>query len=122
MFLAHERKLIQLAEKMQLPLGYASSMDIAADAGLLRGASAVISGGHDEYWSPPERANVTAARNAGVNVAFLGANDDKLPNSTEVISNASCTTNSLGAVMSILDSTFGVEKNAPPGAVISFST
>jgi hypothetical protein len=74
MFLAHERKLIQLAEKMQLPLGYASSMDIAADAGLLRGASAVISGGHDEYWSPPERANVTAARDAGVNVAFLGAN------------------------------------------------
>ena len=74
MFLAHERKLIQLAEKMQLPLGYASSMDIAADAGLLRGASAVVSGGHDEYWSPPERAHVTAARNAGVNVAFLGAN------------------------------------------------
>ncbi len=49
-------------------------MDIAADAGLLRGASALISGGHDEYWSPPERANVTAARDAGVNVAFLGAN------------------------------------------------
>ncbi|HEX3492431.1 MAG TPA: N,N-dimethylformamidase beta subunit family domain-containing protein [Streptosporangiaceae bacterium] len=74
MFLAHERKLIQLAEKMGLPLGYASSMDLATDADLLRGASAVISGGHDEYWSPPERANVTAARNAGVNVAFFGAN------------------------------------------------
>jgi len=73
-FLAHERKLIQLAEKMQLPLGYASSMDLATDAEVLRGASAVISGGHDEYWSPQERANVTAARDAGVNVAFFGAN------------------------------------------------
>jgi hypothetical protein len=30
--------------------------------------------GHDEYWTPAERANVTAARDAGVNLAFLGAN------------------------------------------------
>ena len=49
-------------------------MDIAADPHLLDGASALFSLGHDEYWSPPERANVTAARNAGVNLAFLGAN------------------------------------------------
>jgi hypothetical protein len=74
MFLAHERKLIQLAERMDLPVGYASSMDLAADPGVLKGASAVISGGHDEYWSPPERDHVTAARDAGVNVAFFGAN------------------------------------------------
>jgi hypothetical protein len=30
--------------------------------------------GHDEYWTPAERANVTAARDSGVNLAFLGAN------------------------------------------------
>lgn len=40
----------------------------------------------------------------------LGANDEKLEKSTDVISNASCTTNSLGAIMSILDEAFGVEK------------
>jgi hypothetical protein len=74
MFLAHERKLIALAERMGLPLAYAASSDIAADPGLLDGASAVVSPGHDEYWSPPERAHVTAARDAGVNIAFLGAN------------------------------------------------
>ena len=74
MFLAHERKLIALAERMGLPLAYLTSMDIAAEPGLLRGASALVSPGHDEYWSPPERAHVTAARDAGVNVAFLGAN------------------------------------------------
>jgi glyceraldehyde 3-phosphate dehydrogenase len=47
----------------------------------------------------------------GVDTIVLGANDDKLEGSTEVISNASCTTNSLGAVMSILESEFGVEKS-----------
>jgi hypothetical protein len=74
LFLAHERNLIQLAERIGLPLAYETSMDLAADPGLLAGASALISGGHDEYWTPAERANVTAARDAGVNLAFLGAN------------------------------------------------
>src|ERR1700741_3656252 len=47
----------------------------------------------------------------GVDTIVLGANDDKLEGATEVISNASCTTNSLGAVMAILDAHFGVEKS-----------
>ena len=47
----------------------------------------------------------------GVDTIVLGANDDKIPNSTEVISNASCTTNSLAAVMAVLDAEFGVEKS-----------
>ena len=47
----------------------------------------------------------------GVDTIVLGANDDKVAGSTEVISNASCTTNSLGAVMAVLDSEFGVEKS-----------
>jgi hypothetical protein len=74
LFLIYERKLIELAERLGLPLAYVSSTDIAADPALLTGASALISLGHDEYWSPPERANVTAARDSGVNIAFLGAN------------------------------------------------
>jgi hypothetical protein len=49
-------------------------MDIASDANALDGASTLISPGHDEYWSPSERAHVTAARDAGLNLAFLGAN------------------------------------------------
>jgi glyceraldehyde 3-phosphate dehydrogenase len=47
----------------------------------------------------------------GVDTVVIGANEDKLAGATSVISNASCTTNSLGAVMAILDSTFGVEKS-----------
>jgi glyceraldehyde 3-phosphate dehydrogenase len=50
-------------------------------------------------------------KSEGVDTIVLGANEDKLPTSTPVISNASCTTNSLGAVMAVLDSTFGVEKS-----------
>jgi glyceraldehyde 3-phosphate dehydrogenase len=47
----------------------------------------------------------------GVDTIVLGANEDKLEHATEVISNASCTTNSLGAVMAVLDAEFGVEKS-----------
>ncbi|MBX4188930.1 type I glyceraldehyde-3-phosphate dehydrogenase [Candidatus Saccharibacteria bacterium] len=47
----------------------------------------------------------------GVDTIVLGANEDKIAGSTPVISNASCTTNSLGAVMAVLDSNFGVEKS-----------
>jgi hypothetical protein len=74
MFLTYERNLVTLAEYLGLPLAYVTGMDIASDPNLLDGASALISGGHDEYWTPAERAHVTAARNAGVNLAFLGAN------------------------------------------------
>jgi hypothetical protein len=74
LFLVYERKLINLAERMGLPLAYLSSVDIATDPGVLRGASALVSPGHDEYWTPQERQHVTAARDAGTNVAFLGAN------------------------------------------------
>lgn len=47
----------------------------------------------------------------GVDTIVLGANEDKIAGATEVISNASCTTNSLGMVMAILDAEFGVEKS-----------
>lgn len=47
----------------------------------------------------------------GVDTLVLGANDDKIEGSTEVVSNASCTTNSLAVVMAILDAEFGVEKS-----------
>jgi hypothetical protein len=74
LFMVYERKLINLAERMGLPLAYLASTDIAAEPGILHGASALISPGHDEYWTPQERAYVTSARDAGVNLAFLGAN------------------------------------------------
>ncbi len=47
----------------------------------------------------------------GVDTIVLGANEDAIEGSTPVVSNASCTTNSLGAVMAVLDAEFGVEKS-----------
>lgn len=73
-FLAFERPLVQLAERLGLPLAYLAATDIAADSSLLDGARAVLSLGHDEYWSPERRSHVTAARDAGVNLAIFGAN------------------------------------------------
>ena len=74
LFLVHERPLIALAERIGIPLAYVTSMEVATEPRLLDGASAFFSLGHDEYWTPEERGYVTAARNAGVNLAFLGAN------------------------------------------------
>jgi len=50
-------------------------------------------------------------KSEGVDTLVLGANDDKIEGSTKVVSNASCTTNSLAVVMAILDAEFGVEKS-----------
>lgn len=51
------------------------------------------------------------SKSDGVDTIVLGANENKIEGASDVISNASCTTNSLGAVMAILDSEFGVEKS-----------
>ncbi len=51
------------------------------------------------------------SKSDGVDTIVLGANEDKVEDASEVISNASCTTNSLGAVMAVLDAEFGVQKS-----------
>lgn len=51
------------------------------------------------------------SKSEGVDTIVIGANEDSLEGASEVISNASCTTNSLGAVMAILDEEFGVQKS-----------
>jgi len=51
------------------------------------------------------------SKSDGVDTIVLGANDDKIAQASNVISNASCTTNSLGAVMAVLDNQFGIEKS-----------
>ena len=50
-------------------------------------------------------------KSEGVDTLVLGANEDAIEGSTPVVSNASCTTNSLGAVMAVLEAEFGVEKS-----------
>ncbi|MCM2422707.1 N,N-dimethylformamidase beta subunit family domain-containing protein [Streptomyces sp. RKAG293] len=73
-FLVYEAPLIALAEQLGIPLAYTTGVDLARDPDLLRGAAALLSLGHDEYWSDSQRQHVTAARDAGTNLAILGAN------------------------------------------------
>ncbi|MFI5640929.1 N,N-dimethylformamidase beta subunit family domain-containing protein [Streptomyces goshikiensis] len=74
LFLTYEAPLIALAERLGISLAYATTTDVAREKRLLEGAAAVLSLGHDEYWSPEQRAHITAARDAGTNLAVLGAN------------------------------------------------
>ena len=69
-----ELPLVAFAERLGLPLAYLTSVDLDLYPGVLAGARAMVSEGHDEYWSPAMRAAVTRARDQGVNVAFFGAN------------------------------------------------
>ena len=67
--------VVALAERTGVPLAYETDVDVATRPGLLRGARALVSLGHDEYWSPAQRRAVTHARDAGTNLAFLSSND-----------------------------------------------
>lgn len=74
-FLYFELPFVEFAEKSGLSLGYATDIDLATNPHLLDGARAMVTLGHDEYWSGDERNNVAHARDAGVNLAFLGGNE-----------------------------------------------
>ncbi|GAA2013907.1 hypothetical protein GCM10009839_06000 [Catenulispora yoronensis] len=77
-FQTYEQSSIVFAEKVaaehNLQLAYATDLDLHEDPGLFQGARAIVTLGHDEYWSSQMRDTVTKARDAGTNVAFLGAN------------------------------------------------
>src|SRR5579875_99620 len=73
-FLAFDQAAIAVAERSGVPLAYETDVDLDQHPGLLDGARAVISLGHDEYYSQAMRNALLAARDAGTNLAFLGAN------------------------------------------------
>ena len=50
------------------------------------------------------------AKGDGADTIVLGVNEDKIEGSTDVISNASCTTNCITPVMAVLEGAFGIEK------------
>lgn len=72
LFLDFERDAVALAEESGVPVAYLTDLDLVP--GSLDGASAVISLGHDEYWTREMRAVLTGARDQGSHLAFLGAN------------------------------------------------
>ena len=67
--------MIRFLEENGYDVSYTSAADVDRDGSLLLNHKVFISSGHDEYWSAGQRANVEAARDAGVNLAFFSGNE-----------------------------------------------
>jgi hypothetical protein len=61
-------------ERLGLDLDYWTDVDLHLHGADLVDHQALISTGHDEYWSREMRHNAAAALDRGTNLAFLGAN------------------------------------------------
>jgi hypothetical protein len=73
-FVGNELPVIFHAEQLGLDVTYWTDMDLHTRPELLANHKALVSLGHDEYWSAPMRDGAEAALQSGVNFAFLGAN------------------------------------------------
>jgi hypothetical protein len=73
-FFGRERELIYLVEQLGLDVTYWTDLDLHADPERVQRHRALVSLGHDEYYSTVMRRGLEDARDAGVNLAFLGAN------------------------------------------------
>ncbi|HVQ92614.1 MAG TPA: DUF4082 domain-containing protein [Mycobacteriales bacterium] len=70
-----EYPMIRFLERNGYDVSYISGIDTDRSGSLLLNHNTFLSVGHDEYWSGQQRANVEAARNAGVNLAFFSGNE-----------------------------------------------
>jgi hypothetical protein len=73
-WLGNEFPLLMLAEKHGLDLAYWTDVDLHQHPERLGNHKVLVSLGHDEYWSMAMRTGTQQALEAGVNLAFLGAN------------------------------------------------
>ncbi len=74
-YFANEYPMVRFLERNGYDVSYLSGVDSDRDGDLLRNHGVFLSVGHDEYWSGPQRANVEAARDAGVHLQFLSGNE-----------------------------------------------
>ncbi len=73
-FVGNEFPVVYQAERLGLDVTYWTDVDLHNSAALLNDHKALVSLGHDEYWSAPMRDGATQSLAGGVNLAFLGAN------------------------------------------------
>jgi methionine-rich copper-binding protein CopC len=75
-FFADEYPMIRFLEENGYDVTYVSQADVGASGGaaMLEQHKMFLTAGHSEYWDAGDRANVTAARDAGVNLAFFTGN------------------------------------------------
>ncbi|MFI5896533.1 DUF4082 domain-containing protein [Actinoplanes sp. NPDC051513] len=72
---SNEYPTIRFMERNGYDVSYMSGVDADVRGQLIKNHKVFLSVGHDEYWSGNQRANVEAARDAGVNLAFLSGNE-----------------------------------------------
>ncbi|SEB56722.1 Ig-like domain-containing protein [Nocardioides exalbidus] len=70
-----EYPLVRFLERNGYDVSYMAGVDTDRRGNLIKNHKTFISMGHDEYWSGAQRANITAARDAGVNLQFLAGNE-----------------------------------------------
>ncbi|KUL40008.1 hypothetical protein ADL15_08140 [Actinoplanes awajinensis subsp. mycoplanecinus] len=70
-----EYPMVRWLEANGYDVSYTSGVDSDARGPLIKNHKTFLSVGHDEYWSGKQRANVEAARDAGVNLAFFSGNE-----------------------------------------------
>src|SRR4051794_39049122 len=71
----NEYSAIYWLEENGYDVSYISGLDTATSSSLLLNHKIFMDIGHDEYWTETQRANVQAAADAGVNLAFLSGNE-----------------------------------------------
>jgi hypothetical protein len=72
--MGNEFPFLMMAERYGVDLTYWTDIDLATNASALSDHRLLVSMGHDEYWSKSMFDGALAARDSGVNLAFLGAN------------------------------------------------
>ena len=70
-----EYPAVRWLERNGYDVSYFTDLDSDRHGALIKNHKTFMSVGHDEYWSGGQRANVEAARAAGVNLAFMSGNE-----------------------------------------------
>src|SRR5213075_1362636 len=77
-FMYAEYPMTRFLERNGYDVSYSSGVDVSQTgyASIIEQHKIFMDAGHDEYWSGQgQQGNVTAARNAGVNLAFFSGNE-----------------------------------------------
>ena len=67
--------MVRWLERNGYDVSYFTGVDSDRHGSEILEHEAFLSVGHDEYWSAGQRANVEAARDAGVDLAFFSGNE-----------------------------------------------
>lgn len=74
-YFASEYAMARFLERNGYDVSYTTDVDSDRRGELIKNHRVFLSVGHDEYWSGAQRANMEAARDAGVNLGFFTGNE-----------------------------------------------